>query len=301
MGLFSMNYSKPGPGVDANEPEKKGFFRFWEVFAEKFSKLIGANSLHALLSIVYIAIMFFLAPINDTSIQNLVQGMVSDTSIDVASTALNFSLMFRLMFSIGIFMLWGSGPATAMYAYITRCYTTRTPVWIISDGFAKYKENFKQSIIVSIIDIVVLILGKTAIAFYYSMYTNSKNILFMILFSLLIMMVVIYTWMHFYIYQLMVTYECSLKQLYKNSLIFAIGNLPMNLFVTVIALAVLASLYFVLTPIIAMLIDLIVLAIFMRFLIEFSASRKIKKVVINNEQPQEYKMEYFPEVEEDEK
>ena len=44
MGLFSFNYAKPGPGVDANEPEKKGFFRFWEVIFEKFSKLIGTNA-----------------------------------------------------------------------------------------------------------------------------------------------------------------------------------------------------------------------------------------------------------------
>lgn len=33
MGLLFPNYSKPGPGVNPDEPRKKGFARLWEVFA----------------------------------------------------------------------------------------------------------------------------------------------------------------------------------------------------------------------------------------------------------------------------
>ena len=243
MGLFSFNYAKPGPGVDANEPEKKGFFRFWEIIFEKFGKLLGLNTIHAILSIVYLLILFVIAPVNDTWLTQLAQGASEDPQT-VQMVAFTFTTMMRAIFAIGIFMLWGSGPSSAVYAYVSRCFIRRDPVWIISDGKDKLKENFKQSIIVAVIDIVLLFLSINAIMFYNSMFTQSGNILFMMLISLMVMMFVIYTWMHFYIYQLIVTFECTLKQLYKNALIFAIAALPMNLFLTVLCLAVLVSPFF---------------------------------------------------------
>ncbi len=50
MGLFH-NYSKVGPGVSKNEPEKKPFFRFFELLGRNFWKLVTANLWTFLLSI----------------------------------------------------------------------------------------------------------------------------------------------------------------------------------------------------------------------------------------------------------
>ncbi len=51
-GFFGMfDASKPGPGVSKNEPKKKRFFLFWELYFRKFFKLIIANLLYALVSI----------------------------------------------------------------------------------------------------------------------------------------------------------------------------------------------------------------------------------------------------------
>ncbi len=51
MGLFGNNYDKPGKGVSKNEPEKRGFFRFFELFFRSFWKLISCELWYVLLSI----------------------------------------------------------------------------------------------------------------------------------------------------------------------------------------------------------------------------------------------------------
>lgn len=51
MGLFSKNYEKEGKGVSKNEPEKKSFFRFFELYGRSFWKLINANLLYLLISV----------------------------------------------------------------------------------------------------------------------------------------------------------------------------------------------------------------------------------------------------------
>lgn len=56
MGLFSINYSKAGPGVAKNGPEKKPFFRFWELYFRKFWKLMALNLVYFLLCIPIITI-----------------------------------------------------------------------------------------------------------------------------------------------------------------------------------------------------------------------------------------------------
>ena len=51
-GFFGMfDASRPGPGVSKNEPKKKRFFLFWELYFRKFFRLIIANLLYALVSI----------------------------------------------------------------------------------------------------------------------------------------------------------------------------------------------------------------------------------------------------------
>lgn len=49
-GLFS-GYNNPGPGVPKNEPEKRPFFRFCELYFRKFWKLMLANLLYVLVSL----------------------------------------------------------------------------------------------------------------------------------------------------------------------------------------------------------------------------------------------------------
>ncbi len=52
MGLFNfINYDKEGPGVSKNEPEKKSFVRFFELYFRNFWKLVTLSLYHMLISI----------------------------------------------------------------------------------------------------------------------------------------------------------------------------------------------------------------------------------------------------------
>ena len=43
MDLGFYNYTKSGKGVDKNGPQKKPFFKFWELFGRKFWNFFTLN------------------------------------------------------------------------------------------------------------------------------------------------------------------------------------------------------------------------------------------------------------------
>lgn len=58
MGLFSYNkYYKPGKGVEKDEPEKRSFFKFFELFGRKFWRYIEVNLIQF---VVLLPVLLFL-------------------------------------------------------------------------------------------------------------------------------------------------------------------------------------------------------------------------------------------------
>jgi uncharacterized membrane protein YesL len=51
MGLFWKSYHNPGKGVSKDEPEKRGFFRFFELYFRNFWMLLSAELWYILLSL----------------------------------------------------------------------------------------------------------------------------------------------------------------------------------------------------------------------------------------------------------
>ena len=271
MGLFTPNYSKPGRGISADEPEKRSFFRYWEILKDKFSKILGLNIIYVLLSLPFIAIIFLLIPINYDWLKNLVP------QIDEASISAIYVLL-KLLLSLVIFSVFGSGPVSAVYAYISRCFTNRVPVWVIADGKDAFKSNFKQSMMLVILDIVIIFLSLTAITFYTSTYIQTQNTLMGIASIVLMVAFMIYAWMHYYIYQIMVTFQLKLRHIFKDAFILTICSLPKNIIFTLISLAVTYVLFMFLDTFIALVIYVALAPIFTRFIAEFSATNRITPI-----------------------
>lgn len=59
MGLFSRNYNRPGPGVRADEPRKKGFARLFELLGRDFGSYFKAGFLAFLSALPFILGMAF--------------------------------------------------------------------------------------------------------------------------------------------------------------------------------------------------------------------------------------------------
>lgn len=281
MGIFGFNYSKPGPGIDKDAPQKKGIFRYFDIFMRKFWKLIQANLIYFLCSLPMLFILYITAPLSSGMVTSLTSGLSLDAA-DAETFAATMHLTLRSFFAVMLLVFWGSGPASAAYAYITRCFTREQHAWIFSDFKDKFIENFKQSIIVSIIDVVALFLVMNSIYFYFTTYKSTGNQLWLFACCLMCTVIFIYTFMHFYIYQFMVTFSSKLFQLYKNALIFSIAQLPYCVVFTVLAAAINFIMFSYLNPMFVLLIDLLLGYSLMRFPIEYHAARAIEKKLLPN-------------------
>jgi len=279
MGLFSFNYAKPGPGVEKDAPKKKGVFLYFELLGRKFFKLCQVNMLYFLFSLPYLVLMFLLivGMFGGTFGKIIDMLAIEGASEEAASTIMIMLSMFLTMLFYG---LWGSGPASAAFAYVTRCFTREEHSWIFSDFIKIFKENFKQGMILVVIDFVAFFLMLNAIVMYWNMYLEKSQFMFMLLAYFCVMMFIIYTFMHFHIYQLMVTFKCSFRQLMKNALMLAFGKAPMNLILTAISGGLLFVLFNFLQPVFAVFVCFLIYLGLVRFPLEFYSARTIQRIAV---------------------
>lgn len=284
MGFLGFgDYNKPGKGVSKDKPEKKGFFLYWDIVFHKLTKILGANAMYTLTSAIWLAFLAVLCV-------PFVFGVTSEDVVGIFAKAgqeldvQGADGMLRLLYVNGAFLIFnllGSGPASASYAYIVKCFAHRQHVWILSEGRDKFKENLKQSMTVLLINTLMLIAGSTSVKFYYVL--AREQAFFGVLLYIMTVLFIIFIWMQFYIYQLMTSMRYTIKQLYKNAVILAFVKLPVNIFLTVLTAAVSAAVYMLASNLLTEVVLLGVVGMFFtRFAIEFSASRTVNKLLVNN-------------------
>lgn len=186
MALFG-NYDRPGKGVLKTPHEKRGFFKFWEVYGRHMWKLMGMN-------IVYFA---FLTP---------------------------FFTMLILMFATlnELWMLLGIpaailGPATAGMTRVVRNYSQERPTFMIHDFWVAFKKNFKQGMIMGLIDVAFVLWLIICIPFYQR--AAESNPVLKVPMVLSVAFAVLFVLMHFYIYLMICSTNLTMKQIIKNSVL----------------------------------------------------------------------------------
>lgn len=284
MAIFKFNYNKEGKGIEKNAPEKNIFFTYFESFTRNFWSLIKTNFLYIVSSIPMILILavIFTGFIYPNIQPKLTEYIANSGAADTAQTEATYLGVYLMVFVTEILLLIGSGPASASLAYAAKCMTNEEHVWIWSDFKGKFIENFKQSIIVSIVDIVVLICIMYSMFFYSSAYSSTGKPVFFVMYSILIIFSLLFCFMHMYLYQFIVTFENKLWVIYKNAFLLAIAKLPQNLFLTAISVLFTYFLFTVLAPGFAAILTLVFWYVTMRYPTEFYAARTIKKIIDNN-------------------
>ncbi len=238
-GLFGMfDSSKPGPGVSKNEPKKKRFFLFWELYFRKFGKFILANLLYVLVSLPIVT----------------------------------------------------QGLAQAGLTFVTRNYAREKHVFLASDFKDTIKRNWKQALIVGLIELAVLTLLIVDLVFFaWPMLTKSPEMDLgaLIFFGATVFMIAFFCYMRYYLYIQLITFKFSLKQIWKNSFLFAIAGMKENLVITgslvlIYALAVLLWFAFDFASIpILRLGYVFFFPAFRSFLIQFTIFPIIKRTIID--------------------
>lgn len=265
MGLF-FNYDRPGPGVDKNAPKKKGVALFFELLGRNIGKLVLAN------------ILYFVVGLPVTALYHVIISMFLGSAIPDAIGTVGFAQL-TVIITILFVILWGNGPVSSGYTYILRNTAREEHTFLTSDFFEKSKEGFLHGLVFLIVDVVMLIVFSIAVLTYWKMSYQAGGI-YTVLFILTGFIIFIYTIMHFYLYEMEVTFKDGVARLYKNSLLMAIATMPMCLLITAMICVISFVLLSYLTPIAIIVVAFLCWIGFMRFIVDFYTARTIKRNIL---------------------
>lgn len=276
MAKYITKDSKPGKGISKDAPEKRRFFLFFEIFFEKFLKLVGLNFIYFVTLLPLILGVYYSVIVN-----SLIESYAD--ILKYPPIVFTPSVKGTLLLALSVFI---TGPATAGFTYVIRNMQRREHTWVMSDFFEHFKKNFKQGVIMSILDIVCYMVLYVALMFYlYIMPVDAPEMgsVIPVMGAVFVVAVtIVFTWAHFYIYTMMVTFKLDFNKLFKNALIFAIAKLPLNILITAFIGATIAFLMWSMTftGIIAGVLIPVILLSFIGFIIIFSTYPTIDKVMI---------------------
>lgn len=133
------------------------------------------------------------------------------------------------------------GPATAGFTYVLRNFSREQHSFVWMDFIDAFRANWKQSLVVSIVDAIVIYLSVINFGFYQSMSNGENSILGYIMLGAFLIILILYLFMHYYIYMVLVTFDLKLKDVYRNAFILGVLGIPRNMLITVICGAILAT------------------------------------------------------------
>ncbi len=275
MGLFGGYYTKEGPGISKDEPEKTGFFRFFDVLGRKFGRLFKLNMLYFAVIIPYLLILFFISTKAVSFIEFFDTSAVAE---DAVSQLYWVDFLMRLFLIAMIFIFWGAGPITPGYIYNVRNFAREEHTWLVSDFFEKIKENWKQGLLVGIMDLAVFFMAAIGLRFYWIQAASEP--MWNIPRIVMIVLLGIYTMMHTYIYQIIVTFKTSFVQTMKNALTMTIAKFPMNLLLSLFVAALCFVLFYYFSGIWLLTVPFIFTAL-CSFILNFYPTSMIKKNFID--------------------
>ena len=265
MKLFNSNrYTKEGKGIDKDKPEKKPFFKFWEIVWLKRFKLVALNFMYFIPNLIaaalaglsyFTATSLFYTLSNQKSIAESAEAAENTATIlgtEFGAELFNKMLLFIIIF-FTVLPVFAVGPFQSGMTYILRCFTKREPCFLWTDYISKTRSNLKLSIQAAVINAVAgfFIILDFSVYFALSSTTSVAKGVFpdwLLTASLIILifLTALFLVMSMYIYPMIVTFRLTLKQLYKNAMLFAfIRWLPNLGIVLLVAVLVFLPLFFI--------------------------------------------------------
>ena len=223
-GFFGFfDYTKPGKGVNKDEPKKKGILRFFELFFRKFWNYMKLNLLYMITCIP--AFLFY------TYILLYLFG--GNVEPDLAWAM----LFLAAAGAITLITFLGGSPFAAGFNYVLRNYVREEHAWVFSDFLEHTKKNLKQSLFVFFTDLIIVTVILFNIRFYFL--ASASNIWMTALLVLVAFLFMIFLIMHTFIWTMMVTFRLKIGQIYRNAFLLTILRLFRNIggFILIFALS----------------------------------------------------------------
>ena len=252
--------------------KKRAIFNYFELFYTKFLKLIQLNFIYSICILPFVVGLVY----------------ITCVVLEVAPEVVNYSEIFKLLVNIAIhipdyiliplFIVSAIfyGPLTAGLTFCTRNIVSRKVFWV-SDLFSRAKSNFKQGLILGLIDIFVFL----SCLLYLKMDIGGNGMNFYgVIKFIAIFIAIAYFVMRFYTYTMAVTFELSIKDIFNNARLFLVLGFLKNLIAILIGLIVLIS--FISTPVIDTFLFFALYFSLCRFSAVFSTYPVIEKYMLKS-------------------
>lgn len=192
--------------------------KFIDIYTDKFTNIVLLNLMSIILNLPAILIAFFFSSYFFTNDKELL--------------SLNYYIGYITISLLVCVPIVTVGPFQAGFTYILRNFAREEHAFILSDFVKQSKKNWKQSLMVSLIDIAI-----TAVLLYeLNFFRAQTSIIGIAVYCLVLLEFVFFSIMHMYIYQIMVTINLTVLQVYKNAFILTIINFIKNFFVYLLCL-----------------------------------------------------------------
>jgi len=211
MSGFINNYYYGKAGKADYTPENLPDTRvklFFEMLRIHFSGLCAVNLFY----------LIFCIPALLWSLANLSVLMAAEA--DISSVWGN--LMMYLVGMVPCLTIAGAGAPGLMY--VCRNWARDQHAFLVSDFKEQVKANWKQGLLIGLINGVSLLVSYVGITYYSQM--AQGGFLWVIPEALVVMMLALWWMINMLIFPMMVTYDMNLKTLIRNSALIAAARLP---------------------------------------------------------------------------
>ncbi len=299
--FFSGTNNKSGKGITKKQVEfdkKLGFGFFFKLMKMRLGKLSASNLIFALCNIFFFVALFGLSGTMDdytTTAADPLYAQISaiaknDNGPAVATlysafcasaSRRVFSTISKVFMYSAIMLVFTFGLSTIGLVYNMRNVCTGEHVYTWYDFFYAIKRNFKQGIIISVLDAVIIVMLIYDIIIYSA--SSSASFVNLFFFYAIIAITAIYYVMRFYIYLQLVTCKMSIGKMIKNSFLLTALGIKRN-FVGILALIAVAIAYvyiYVLLPQAAIILFCMFMFSLLTYIGVYCAYPVLKKYVID--------------------
>ena len=250
--------TKDGKGVRKDEDDgKHGLVGFFKQYKRKFSRLLSVNIFMVLgnfplafFIMAYAGYGAYHTMIPQNPLLYPVAYALSRLSASPLASALyavfglqkewpRFSVVSYILIGLSLLTLITFGLTNVGTTYILRNLARGDAVFMWSDFWYAIRRNYKQGVVMGILDLLISVLLVFNVRFYF--YGLNGTFFGGILFWIAVAMLVLWFFMRFYIYILLITFDLKIFKIFKNALIFSIIGFKRN-FMAFLGLVVLVIL-----------------------------------------------------------
>ncbi len=130
------------------------------------------------------------------------------------------------------------GPATAALTHVMRKFILEQPCFVFDEFFTAFKKNFKQSVFIGIVDVIMIV--SVWIACFQFLMNESLPDGSLVFICIMICCATLVFIMHFYIYLGIVALNLSIGSILKNAVFLVFLGVKRNFIALIINLAIIS-------------------------------------------------------------